>query len=194
MIKDEYKKTIVVWTDSKPDQKVLAKIIRGLKFNPVIIATDNVRDVLKVHCFLIFAKGRLVQADFFDTRKTALRSRELTFVFIDDSRPYPNVSPKSVTQIDLSIPDEVKNLIRKKSIEIELFSKRRLAMEKKLNRLFYIYTLLKETGSVRMEDVLFRAKISKRTYYRDIETIKDICVDMRIESSGTTGDYWVAEC
>lgn len=193
MIKDEYKKTIVVWTDSKPEQKILVKIIRGLKFNPVIIATDNVQDVLKVHCFLIFATGRLVQADFFDTRKTALRSGELTCVFIDDSRPYPNFSPKSVIQLDISKPDEVKNLIKKKSKEIDLFSKRRLAMEQKLKRLFYIYTILKETGSIRMEDVIFRAKISKRTFYRDIETIKDICVDMRIESSGTTGDYWVAD-
>ena len=193
MIQDEYKKTIVVWTDNKADQKTLRKIIRGLKFHPVIVESDKVGDVLKIHCFLIFARGCLVQSDFFDTRRTALSNGELTFVFIDNSRPFPNVSPKNIIQLDITKPINVKSLIKKLSLTIDRFSKRRAAMNKKLSRLFYIYTLLKETGSVSMEDVLFRTKISKRTYYRDIETIKDVCVDMRIEGTGVTGNYWTVD-
>ncbi len=193
MIQTEYNKTIVVWTDSKQDQKTLTKIIRGLRFHPVVIETDRVRDVLKIHCFLIFAKGGLVQSDFFETRRIALKIGELTIVFIDDSRPFPNVSPKNIIQLDIKKSVDVKSLIKKQSLEIGRFNKRREAMKKKLSRLFYIYTLLKETGSVSMEDVLFRTKIKKRTYYRDIETIKDICVDMRIESTGIAGNYYTVD-
>ena len=64
-------------------------------------------------------------------------------------------------------------------------------MKKRFNRLLYIYTLFNETGGVNMDEVLFRTNISKRTYYRDIETIKEICVNMKIESLGN-GDFRLA--
>ena len=189
MIINEYKKTIVVWTDNTSDQMTLAKIIQRLKFSPVIINNENVGPVLKIHCFLIFAKGSLIPSDFFDTRNVALRNGELTVAFIDDSRPYPTrFSSKDTIQLDITKPNDVQSLIKKLSTEVDRFNKRREAMKKKLNRLFYIYTLLKETGRVSIEDVLFRTEISKRTFYRDMEIIKDICVDMEIES--TPGCFW----
>lgn len=188
MIKHGYNKTIVIWTDNESDQKMLTKIIKGLRLYPVIMDTDNVKEVIKTHCFLIFAKGSLVQSDFFDTMRTGIKNGELTFVFIDDNRPYPNVSPRSIIQLDINNPDDVKSLIKKQAIVAERFNKRREAMNKKLSRLFYIYTVLMETGNVKMEDVLYRTKISKRTFYRDMEIIKDVCLDIKIES--TPGCYW----
>jgi hypothetical protein len=179
MIIREYIKTIVIWTDDKTAQKELKKTISGIGFHPVIIDTNNVQEV---------AKGGLVQSDFFDTMRTGIKEGEITFVFIDDSRPYPNVSPKSILQMDISNPDDVKSFIKKQANVAIRFKKRREAMKTKLSRLFYIYTLLTETGSVKMEDVFFRTKISKRTFYRDMEVIKDVCTEFRIES--TPGCFW----
>lgn len=189
MIVNEYKKTIVVWADDYSTQMTLSKIIKSLKLSPVIFKNDNIKAVLKIPCFLIFAKGDLMPSEFIMARKVALSNGELTIAFFDDDRPYPkSYSSKGIIQLDITKPDDVKSFIEKLSKEVDRFSKRREAMKKKLNRLFYIYTLLKETGSVSTEDVLYRTAISKRTFYRDMETLKDICVDMQIE--GSSGTYY----
>jgi len=189
MIKNEYKKTVIVWTDDTTQQKILVKIITSLKLNPVIFNSNNVGPVLKVHCFLILVKGSLIPSGFFDARNVALRTGELTVTFIDESKPLTKeYSVKNTIQLDITKPNEVTTYIKNLSLKVDSFSKRREALKKKLNRLFYIYTLLKEKGSVSIEDVLFRTEISKRTFYRDMETLKDICFDMQIE--GCAGTYY----
>jgi hypothetical protein len=190
MIRYDYKKTVVIWTDDKKVQEDLKKIVKELRFNPKVVDNADNTEVMAIHSFLIFAKSSLVQADFFDKRSIAIRSGELTIVFIDSSRPYPKFSSMDIDQINISNKEEVKSVIIQKSIQAAKFQRRRVAMKKRFNRLFFIYTLLKETGGVKMDDMLFRTKISKRTYYRDIETIKEICVDMNIESLGN-GDFRV---
>lgn len=189
MIKNEYKKTVVVWTDDFDDQQILVEIIKSLKLNPVVFKNEKVGPVLKVHCFLILAKGGLIPADFFDTRYVALRTGELTVMFIDESKPLSTkYSVKNTIELDITKPNEVMTYIKNLSLKVDSFSKRRDAMKTKLNRLFYIYTLLKETGRVSKEDVLYRTEISERTFYRDMETLKDICVEMQIE--GCDGTYY----
>jgi hypothetical protein len=186
---DAYKKTIILWTDDPDDQKTLTSIIKSLKYRPVLVKTDNAEEVLKIHCFLIFAKGSLIPSDFTDIRESALRNGELTIVFIDDSRPFPTrSSARDIIQRDISKTNEIRSLILKIALSLDRFIVRRETMKKRLSRLFYIYSLLTETGSITMEDVLYRTQIGKRTFYRDLEIIKDICTEMKIES--TPGYFW----
>jgi len=190
MIRYDYKKTVVIWTDEKEIQADLSKIVKDLGFNPKVVDKVDNQEVLATHCFLILAKGSMVRPDFFEIRSLAIKSGELTFVFIDSERPYPKSSSLHIDQINIYNEEEIKSLIIQRSKVVAKFQRRRDAMKKRFNRLFFIYTLFKEAGVVRMDDVIFRTGISKRTYYRDIETIRDICVEMKIENTGN-GEFRV---
>lgn len=188
MIKAGYDKTIVIWTDNETDKVTFSKIIKGIKFHPVICETEA--EVLKIRSFLIFARDHIVPPRFVDHERIRknLKDGELKIMHIEDTGFKP-LRMRSYF-VDSALPEDVISKIKHQAKIAEKFNCRRIAMKNKLTRLFYIYTQFESKGEVHMSDVIDKTGISKKTFYRDLEIIRDICVDtMSIENPSNTTTY-----
>ena len=186
-----YNKTILIWSDKESDKVTLTKIIKGLKFHPIVFENmDNDVDVSKTRCFIIFARGYLVPSQFFVERREILNqvnAGELKFVFLDDDVIRLHTPPNSI-RLFIANKDEIKEVIKKQAKEAGKFNKRRIAMKKQVGRLFYIYTQLNDKGCFSMKEIIDLSGISKRTFHRDIELINKILIN-RTVALDYTGNY-----
>lgn len=67
------------------------------------------------------------------------------------------------------------------------------ALKKKLNRLFYIYHQLYEKESIKMNEILRLTKVSKRTIFRDFQTIREVLVTQTIKYDENEQMYYLED-
>ena len=182
MIKNEYHKTVFLWTDDEADLSVLSEIILKMGLQAILCGSE--KDLLQYPGFLIFAKESNIYSLFFEynpqiTKK--INENELQLIVIDEFIGYH--IPKHIKKIKIKSLDdsEIFTIIDLAAKNAMLINKKYEIFKTKLNRIFYIYTQLTEKGEVTFNDVLDKTKISKRTFSRDIKTIKDVCQDKSIE-------------
>ena len=193
MVVPGYNKTVAIWSSNPSDIGILTEIIMGLKLNSITCETTEA--FLNSRCFIVFASGKMVSSHFFISNPAVEKKvveGELKFVFIDDERP--SFYPRNSKVVDIHNPSSVKDIILKQAKETEKFNIRREALKNKLGRIFYIYTQLIEKGVVHMDDVLDKTHITKRTFYRDMEVIKQVCPSMRIENTSGERSYVNLDC
>ena len=123
----------------------------------------------------------------------------LTFMMLSCSTPTGNKAPmKNVSDYikvtsPLPFAKVSKTLIIKGQAKVaQKYNKRREALKKRMGRIFYIYSQLMDKDEFDSKDVLDRCEVSKRTFYRDMEIIKEVCIDLNIENIGD-GKYSIRD-
>ena len=144
---------------------------------------DNIKTIIKKPKAVIFAEEDLLSHSFFiDNKNVTKKIDELSWVFIiigtkRKIKPFPymikrmNKNLKSEKQISeiLSTLSKAKKKPKQNNV-----------LSKKINRLIYIYVNLYEKETITYDEINSVSLISKRTFLRDLETLRDILITQTI--------------
>lgn len=203
-MKYEYRKTIALWTDNMADQETFSMIIRENGYQPLICEKQD--DLLPISYFLLFAKNCREVSHFIITNKKIRKNitdGDLKFVVLNhwsDSNCLYDISrgfhfPEDTIKIDMDSfsKKEINGIIEKQAEMAQKISKRNEALNIKLNRIFYIYSQLVDKGEIKVDEILERTRITRRTLSRDIKTIRDVCIDKSIENHSDFNVYVIKD-
>jgi len=164
----------------------------NLRNNGNIIILKSNDDVIKCSKQIVFVDEDLLDPLIFKNEEllTKIEEFDLLLVIIGSKKSFQSEHYYS-SRID-------KSELNNKTIEILIkkwytlngnVTKRDLALNKKLTRLFFIYHLLEQENAVSLDYLINKTGFSKRTIQRDIKTLRDVVVSSKIEFNEENKTY-----
>ena len=170
-----------IWCENLHNIQVLKDGIKKHTKNFAVI--DNINSIVKKSKAIVFVEEDLLSETFFiDNKNVTKKIDELSWVFIiigtkRKIKPFPymvkrmNKNLKSEKQISeiLSTLSKAKKKPKQNNV-----------LSKKINRLIYIYVNLYDKETITYDEINSVSLISKRTFLRDLETLRDILITQTI--------------
>jgi hypothetical protein len=180
-----------VWSDNQETKKSIQLILekRDQEYSEI----SSMHDIMDNKEIILFVDEDLLSSNFFFTNKLIcerIENGQWQFIilgFKKKFKPLPYMvkrtyqSIKNSDEIEKSVSLLKKSILKPKS--------RDYTFAKKMNRLFYIYHCLYEKESISFEEVQSFSKISRRTFQRDLQTLREVLVTQKITLDESTNCY-----
>jgi len=153
---------------------------RNVKYREI----TAINDVIKEKELVLFIEEGILDYDFFHKNEIIckkINSLQWIVFLIGNTKkfkplPYLIKRTRKVLRNQDAINRAIDLLVSAKLTP----NSRENLFHKKMNRLFYIYYCLTDRDSVTYEEIAYVSGISKRTFQRDIEVLKEILITQKI--------------
>jgi hypothetical protein len=172
----------VIWESDGKNENTLREI--SLERKCSFLSITDIKTILNKKELVLFIEEDLLEKDFFSKNKAICEKIEkrdwivILFGHKKKFKPLPYLVKR--TRNIIRDPKEL-------NIALDQLEKARLTpnsreniFNKKMNRLFYIYYCMTDRDSVTFEEIEFVSGISKRTFQRDIQTLKEVLITQKI--------------
>ncbi len=145
---------------------------------------------------IVFVEEQLIDETIFRDEQLydRIENLEVFFVIIGTARKFIP-QPLNVKRIfnPISGKKQIVSLLEIYKDFQQKLNQRDKALTKKLNRLFYIYHQLYEKESIKMTEILRLTKVSRRTIYRDFQTLREVLVTQTIKYDENEQMYYMED-
>jgi hypothetical protein len=171
-----------IWCENEQNIKLLQTAISQITDNYLVL--KNIKSIFKKPKVVVFVEEELLHESFFgDNKNTCEKIEDLQwFVIVIGHKKKLNPFPYMAKRIDkpLKSISQIAPVLDKISTSAQKPNSRNNVLAKKLNRLFYIYHCLYEKETITYEEVKSISKISKRTFFRDLDTLREVLLTQTI--------------
>ncbi len=171
-----------IWCENEQNIQLLQTAISQISDNYLIL--KNMKSIFKKPKVVVFVEEELLHESFFGDQKNICEKIEdlQWFVIVIGSKKKLNPFPYMAKRIDkpLKSVSQIAPVLDKISTSAQKHNTRNNVFSKKLNRLFYIYHCLYEKETITYEEVKRISNISQRTFFRDLETLREVLVTQTI--------------
>lgn len=171
-----------IWESNKKNERIIHEISSNR--NGSFLAISSIDEVINEEKVTLFVDENLIELDFFSRNKAIcdkIEKLEWVLILIGHKKKF-----KPLPYLAKRIKSTIKDL-RELEIALDILEKtrnnplsRETTFNKKMNRLFYIYYCLTDRDSVTYEEIAFVSGVSKRTFQRDIKTLKEVLATQNI--------------
>ena len=170
------------WCENEINKQVLKTALINRKKAYIVI--NNIKSIIRETNLVLFVEEELLAASFFaDNKNICEKIEDLQwFVIVIGHQKKFKPIPYMAKRIDkpLKSVSQIAPVLHKISASAKKNNSRNNVLAKKLNRLFYIYHCLYEKETITYEEVKNISNISPRTFYRDLETLREVLVTQTI--------------
>jgi hypothetical protein len=171
-----------IWCENEQNIQLLQTAISQITDNYLVL--KNMKSIFKKPKIVVFVEEELLHESFFGDNKNICEKIEdlQWFVIVIGSKKKLNPFPYMAKRIDkpLKSVSQIAPVLDKISASAQKHNSRNNVFSKKLNRLFYIYHCLYEKETITYEEVKRISNISQRTFFRDLETLREVLVTQTI--------------
>jgi hypothetical protein len=171
-----------IWCENEQNIQLLQTAISQITDNYLVL--KNIKSIFKKPKVVVFVEEELLHESFFGDNKNICEKIEdlQWFVIVIGSKKKLNPFPYMAKRIDkpLKSVSQIAPVLDKISASAQKHNSRNNVFAKKLNRLFYIYHCLYEKETITYEEVKRISNISQRTFFRDLETLREVLVTQTI--------------
>jgi hypothetical protein len=171
-----------IWCENEQNIQLLQTAISQITDNYLVL--KNIKSIFKKPKVVVFVEEELLYETFFGDNKNICEKIEdlQWFVIVIGSKKKLNPFPYMAKRIDkpLKSVSQIAPVLDKISTSAQKHNTRNNVFSKKLNRLFYIYHCLYEKETITYEEVKRISNISQRTFFRDLETLREVLVTQTI--------------
>ena len=171
-----------IWCENEQNIQLLQTAISQITDNYLVL--KNMKSIFKKPKIVVFVEEELLYESFFGDNKNICEKIEdlQWFVIVIGSKKKLNPFPYMAKRIDkpLKSVSQIAPVLDKISASAQKHNSRNNVFAKKLNRLFYIYHCLYEKETITYEEVKRISNISQRTFFRDLETLREVLVTQTI--------------
>ena len=171
-----------IWCENEQNIQLLQTAISQITDNYLVL--KNMKSIFKKPKVVVFVEEELLHESFFGDNKNICEKIEdlQWFVIVIGSKKKLNPFPYMAKRIDkpLKSVSQIAPVLDKISTSAQKHNTRNNVFSKKLNRLFYIYHCLYEKETLTYEEVKRISNISQRTFFRDLETLREVLVTQAI--------------
>lgn len=171
-----------IWDSTGNNRQILREI--SLERNGSFLAITDIQAVINEKELVLFIEEDLLEKDFFSKQKAIcekIKKLEWIVILLGHRKkfkplPYLIKRTRNIIRDPKMVNIALDQLERAKLTP----NSRKNVLNKKMNRLFYIYYCLSDRDSVTYEEIAFVSGISRRTFQRDINTLKSVLVMQEI--------------
>ena len=171
-----------IWCENEQNIQLLQTAVSQITDNYLVL--KNMKSIFKKPKVVVFVEEELLHESFFGDNKNICEKIEdlQWFVIVIGSKKKLNPFPYMAKRIDkpLKSVSQIAPVLDKISASAQKHNSRNNVFAKKLNRLFYIYHCLYEKETITYEEVKSISNISKRTFLRDLQTLREVLVTQTI--------------
>ena len=171
-----------IWCENEQNIQLLQTAVSQITDNYLVL--KNMKSIFKKPKVVVFVEEELLHESFFGDNKNICEKIEdlQWFVIVIGSKKKLNPFPYMAKRIDkpLKSVSQIAPVLDKISASAQKQNSRNNVFAKKLNRLFYIYHCLYEKETITYEEVKGISNISKRTFLRDLQTLREVLVTQTI--------------
>ena len=171
-----------IWCEKEQNIQLLQTAVSQITDNYLIL--KNIKSIFKKPKVVVFVEEELLPESFFGDNKNICEKIEdlQWFIIVIGHKKKLNPLPYMAKRIDkpLKSVSQIAPVLDKISASAQKHNSRNNVLAKKLNRLFYIYHCLYEKETITYEEVKSISNISKRTFLRDLETLREVLVTQTI--------------
>jgi hypothetical protein len=182
MTKNDESFIYAIWCENEQNIQLLQTAISQISDNYLVL--KNMKSIFKKPKVVVFVEEELLHESFFGDNKNICEKIEdlKWFVIVIGSKKKLNPFPYMAKRIDkpLKSVSQIAPVLDKISASAQKHNSRNNVFAKKLNRLFYIYHCLYEKETITYEEVKRISNISQRTFFRDLETLREVLVTQAI--------------
>ena len=154
------------------------------------------QDVFKVNDQIIFIEEDLLSDSIFGNNHLCdiIESKSVFFIIIGNNKFFKRqpIEVKRISHKNVNT-EMIKNIIEIWNDYKNKLNQREKILTKKLARLFYIYHILYEKESISASEIINIAKISKRTFQRDLKILKEVLVTKNIKLDPESQTYFLED-
>jgi uncharacterized protein YfkK (UPF0435 family) len=123
-----------------------------------------------------------------------IESKSVFFIIIGNNKFFKRqpIEVKRISHKNVNT-EMIKNIIEIWNDYKNKLNQREKILTKKLARLFYIYHILYEKESISASEIINIAKISKRTFQRDLKILKEVLVTKNIKLDPESQTYFLED-
>lgn len=167
-----------LWQLNGSNDNILRNIAQ--ERNGTFLSITNINSVINKNEVVLFIDEELIEKDFFSKQKAInekIKKLEWIVIILGNRKKFKPL-PYLVKRTRNIIRDpKMVNIALDQLEKAKLTpNSRKNILNKKLNRLFYIYYCLSDRDSVTYEEIAFVSGVSRRTFQRDIQTLKEVLV------------------
>jgi hypothetical protein len=145
---------------------------------------------------IVFVEEHLLDATFFRDEQLfdRIENLDVFFILIGTTKKFIP-QPLNIKRIfdPISGKKQIISILEMYKDFQQKLNQRDKALTKKLNRLFYIYHQLYEKESIKMTEILRLTKVSRRTIYRDFQTLREVLVTQTIKYDENEQMYYMED-
>ena len=171
-----------IWCVNEQNIQLLQTAISQITNNYLVL--KNINSIFKKPKVVVFVEEELLHESFFGDNKNICEKIEdlQWFVIVIGHKKKLNPFPYMAKRIDKPLKSvlQIAPVLDKISASAQKQNSRNNVFAKKLNRLFYIYHCLYEKETITYEEVKSISKISKRTFFRDLDTLREVLLTQTI--------------
>jgi hypothetical protein len=171
-----------IWCVNEQNIQLLQTAISQISDNYLVL--KNMKSIFKKPKVVVFVEEELLHESFFGDNKNICEKIEdlQWFVIVIGSKKKLNPFPYMAKRIDkpLKSVSQIAPVLDKISASAQKPNSRNNVLAKKLNRLFYIYHCLYEKETITYEEVKNISNISQRTFFRDLDTLREVLLTQTI--------------
>ncbi len=171
-----------IWCENEQNIQLLQTAISKITDNCLVL--KNIKSIFKKPKVVVFVEEELLHESFFGDNKNICEKIEdlQWFVIVIGHKKKLNPFPYMAKRIDkpLKSVSQIAPVLDKISASAQKPNSRNNVLAKKMNRLFYIYHCLYEKEKITYEEVKNISNISQRTFFRDLDTLREVLVTQTI--------------